>query len=124
MEKKESFTCPHCEEKLPFRVILKVKKDHVFECPLCGGSVAQQKTKSFTSGYIIGFLSFALPQQVVFYLHQDNILAFLIGFLHAVTAFGLVSLYFYFNTKFSKAIALSCTPILLVILAKWVIGIF
>ncbi|MBI0397984.1 hypothetical protein [Cyclobacterium marinum] len=115
MKKKESFTCPYCEKKLSFRVILKEKKDHVLECPLCGKSVAPQKTKSFTWGYIIGFLSFALPQQIVFYLHQDNDLAFLIGFLHAVTAFGLVSLYFYFYTKFSKAIALSCTPILLVV---------
>ena len=124
MEKKESFTCPHCKEKLPFRMLLIVKNDHTFKCPLCGEALVPHKTKSFTWGYIIGFLSFALPQQVVFYLHQDIILAFLIGFLHAVTAFGLVSLYFYFNTKFSKANALSFTPILLVILAKWVIGIF
>tara|TARA_R110001599_G_scaffold221395_4_gene419991 strand:- start:5849 stop:6232 length:384 start_codon:yes stop_codon:yes gene_type:complete len=118
MKKKESSTCPHCEKTLPFRVILKVKKDHVLECPLCGKSVAPQRTKSFTWGYIIGFLSFALPQQIVFYLHQDNVLAFLIGFLHAVTAFGLVSLYFYYNTKFSKAIALSCTPVLLGVFGK------
>tara|TARA_R110002096_G_scaffold419420_1_gene624062 strand:- start:267 stop:635 length:369 start_codon:yes stop_codon:yes gene_type:complete len=122
MEKKESFTCPHCEQKLPFRVILKVKKDHVFTCPLCREAVVPQKTKSFTWGYIIGLLSFALPQQIVFYLHQDNVLAFLIGFLHAVTAFGLLSLYFYFNTKFSKAIAITCTPTLLVVFGKWWVG--
>jgi hypothetical protein len=122
MEKKESFTCPHCEQKLPFRVILKVKNDHAFECPICRRAVVPHKTKSFTWGYVIGFLSFAIPQQIVFYLHQDNVLAFLIGFLHAVTAFGLLSLYFYFNTKFSKAIAITCTPTLLVVFGKWWVG--
>ena len=121
MEKKESFTCPHCEEKLPFRMLLIVKNDHTFKCPLCGEALVPHKTKSFTWGYIIGFLSFALPQQIVFYLHQDNGLAFLIGILHAVTAIGLVSLYFYFNTKFSKAIVLSFTPILLVVFGRLLI---
>ena len=121
MKKKESFTCPYCEKKLSFRVILKGKKDHSFECLLCGEAVVPQKIKSFSWGYIIGFMSFALPQQIVFYLHQDNVLAFLIGFLHAVTTFVLVSLYFYFNTKFSKAIVLSFTPILLVVFGRLLI---
>jgi hypothetical protein len=94
----------------------------VIECPLCGKSVAPQRTKSFTWGYLIVFLSFALPQQIVYYLHLDNVLAFLIGLFHAVTAFGLVSLYFYSNTKFSKAIALSFTPMLLVVFGKWLVG--
>lgn len=103
METKEPFSCPHCGKKLPFRLILKVKNEHVFECPYCGGAVVPKKTKSFAWGYVIGFLSFAVPQQIVFYLHQDILLAFLIGFLHALTAFVLVSLYLYFHTKFIKA---------------------
>jgi len=81
-------------------MILKVKKNHVVECLLCGRALVSQKTKSFTLRYIIGFLSFALPQQIEFYLHEDFGMAFLIGFLHALTAFGLVSLYLYANTKF------------------------
>lgn len=32
-------------------------------------------------------------------------MAFLIGFVHALSAFGLVSLYLYYTTKFSKAIS-------------------
>lgn len=103
METKEPFSCPHCGEKLPFKIIMKVKNGHEFECPFCGESMVPLKTKSFTWGYMIGFLSFAVPQQIVYYLHQDIVLSFLIGFLHAVTAFGLVSLYLYFNTKFIKA---------------------
>ncbi|WP_339711862.1 hypothetical protein [Cyclobacterium amurskyense] len=118
MKKKESFTCPYCEKKLSFRVIIKGKKDHVLECPFCGKSVAPQRTKSFTWGYIIGFVSFTLPQQIVFYLHQDNVLAFLIGIFHAVTAIGLVSLYFYSYTKFSKANAISCISTIMFVFGR------
>ncbi len=103
METNEPFCCPHCERKMPFRLIMKVKKDHVFECPYCEGGVVPKKTKSFAWGYVLGFLSFVIPQQIVFYLHEDIVLAFLIGFLHFVVAFGLVSLYLYLNTEFIKA---------------------
>jgi len=103
METEEPFCCPHCERKLPFRLIMKVKNEHVIDCPFCGESVVPKKTKSFTWGYVIGFLSFVVPEQIVFYLHEDIVMAFLIGFLHALTAFGLVSLYLYCNTKFIKA---------------------
>jgi len=102
MDKKEPFTCPHCDKKLPFRIIMKVKNGHEFECPHCEGVVVPLKTKSFTWGYVIGFLSFAIPQQIVFYLHQDIIMAFLIGILHSVTSFALVSIYLYCNTEFVK----------------------
>jgi len=102
MDTKETFTCPHCGQKLPFRIIMKVKNDFEFECPYCGLSMVPKKTKSFTWGYIIGFLSFAVPQQIVLYLHRDILLAFLIGFLHSLTAFGLVSVYIYCNTTFIK----------------------
>ncbi len=84
-------------------LILKVKNEHEFECPFCGGGVVPKKTKSFAWGYGIGFLSFAIPQQIVLYLHRDFWLAFLIGTLHAVTAFFLVSLYLYLHTRFIKA---------------------
>jgi hypothetical protein len=65
--------------------------------------MAPFKTKSFTWGYAIGFLSFVFPQHIVFFFHHDFMLSFLIGLLHSITAFSLVSLYLYFNTKFMKA---------------------
>lgn len=102
MDKKEPFSCPHCAKKLPFRIILKVKNGHELDCPNCGEIIVPLKTKSFTWGYVIGFLSFVIPQQIVFYLHRDIVMAFLIGILHSVTAFGLVSIYLYCNTQFVK----------------------
>jgi DNA-directed RNA polymerase subunit RPC12/RpoP len=102
MEIKESFICPHCRKKLPFRLILKVKSGHAFNCPYCGEGMVPLKTKSFTWGYMIGFLSFAIPQQIVFYFHQDFMLSFLIGLLHAIIVFGLVSLYLFYSTEFVK----------------------
>ena len=103
METKEPFCCPHCGKKLPVSIIMKIKREHVFECPFCGGAIVPKKTKSFTWGYVIGFLSFVIPQQIVLSLEQDIVLAFLIGILHVVVTFGLVSLYLYLNTKFIKA---------------------
>ena len=87
---------------MPFRFFLKVKSGHEFECPHCGEVMVPLKTKSFIWGYTIGFLSFVIPQHIVFYLHQDFMLSFLIGLLHSITAFGLVSLYLYYSTEFVK----------------------
>lgn len=102
MDTKELFVGPHCRIKLPFRLILKVKSGYAFNCPYCGEVMVPLKTKSFTWGYIIGFLSFVFPHQIVIYLNQDFMLSFLIGLLHSVTAFGLDSLYLYYSTKFVK----------------------
>jgi len=102
MDSKKTFVCPHCSKKLPFRNIMKVKNGHEFNCPNCGEAIVPLKTKSFTWGFVIGFLAFAVPQQIIFHLHQDIVLAFLIGILNAVTAFVLVSIYLYCNTVFVK----------------------
>src|SRR5690606_13671771 len=99
---KKPFSCPHCAKTFPFWMILKVKKRHKFECPNCGGVVVPLRTKSFTWGFVIGFLSFALPHQIIIYLNQDIVLAFLIGLLHAIVTFGLVSLYLFCTTIFVK----------------------
>lgn len=68
----------------------------MIECPHCGGGA--KKAKSFTWGNVLGVLSFVIPQQIVFYLHQNNVMALLIGLLHVIVLFGLVYLYRYLNS--------------------------
>jgi predicted RNA-binding Zn-ribbon protein involved in translation (DUF1610 family) len=104
MERKESFQCPHCRTKLPFFFVAKIKNDHEFECPNCGETLVPEKTKSFLWGYVLGFLAFVVPGQILLYLYDDFVLAFMASTICALTAIFLIAVYIYSNTSLNKSI--------------------
>lgn len=104
MKKTESFQCPHCWRKLPFSFVVKIKNDHEFECPNCREMLVPEKTKSFLWGYVLGFLSFVVPAQVLLYLYDDITLAFSVSAVCAMVAILLIALYVYSNTSLTKSI--------------------
>lgn len=104
MNQGQNFICPHCRSKLPFSYVLKIKTDHQFDCPSCGETLVPLKTKSFTWGYIIGFLAFVVPGQILLYLYDDIGLAFMVSTVSALTAILIISVYIYSNTRLTKPI--------------------
>jgi hypothetical protein len=102
MEKKEKSECPYCKKKLPFSYVIKIKNDHSFECPNCCEIISPETTKSFTSGYILGFLGFIIPAKVLLYFYDGFFFAFLGGLMSGITVIFLISLYVYYNTILTK----------------------
>ena len=84
--------------------VVKIKNDHEFDCPSCGESLVPEKTKSFTWGYIIGFLAFVVPAQIMLYLYDDIVLAMLAGTACGMTAIFTIALYVYSNTRLTKSV--------------------
>lgn len=103
METKEKFQCPHCKKKLPFFFVVKIKSDHEFECPNCGNTIVPESTKSFVWGYVLGFLSFVVPAQLLLYLYNDFLLAFMVSIMSALTVIFFIALYVYSNTILTKS---------------------
>lgn len=103
METKEKFQCPHCKSKLPFLFVVKIKNGHEFECPSCGETIMPEQTKSFLWGYVLGFLSFVVPAQVIIYMYDNIVLAFMVSTMSALTVIFLIALYVYSNTILTKS---------------------
>jgi|SRR5690554_6542356 len=104
MKKTESFQCPNCGTKLPFSFVVKIKNDHEFDCPNCGAALVPEKTKPFLWGYVIGFLAFVVPAQVLLYQYDDIALAFSVSAVCTLVAILFVALYVYSNTNLTKSI--------------------
>ena len=102
MEKKEKFECPHCKKKLPFFYVIKIKSDHEFECQYCGKAIVPEHTKSFTWGYVLGFLGFIIPAKVLLYLYNNFLFAFLAGLMSGLTVVFFIALFIYSNTILTK----------------------
>jgi DNA-directed RNA polymerase subunit RPC12/RpoP len=103
MERKEKFECPHCKKKLPFFFVTKIKADHVFDCLYCGEKIIPESSKSFTWGYVIGFLSFVLPAQFLHYLNHNFLVSFLAALLFGLVSVFLVASYVYTTTDLIKS---------------------
>ena len=103
MERKEKFECPHCKMKLPFFFVIKIKTDHEFDCLYCGEKMVPERSKSFTWGYVIGFLSFVLPAQILRYLNQDFVVVFLVALLFGLVSVFFVASYVYTTTHLIKS---------------------
>ena len=103
MEKKEKFGCPHCKMKLPFFFVTKIKTDHAFDCPNCGEKIIPERSKSFTWGYVIGFLSFVIPAQTLRYLNHNFLVSFLAALLIGLVSVFFVASYVYTTTHLKKS---------------------
>jgi hypothetical protein len=58
---------------------MNVNNKYVIECPQSGEGAVLKTSRSFVWGYVLGVLNFVIPQQIVFYLQQDNAMALLVG---------------------------------------------
>lgn len=103
MEMKEKFKCPHCKMKLPFFFVTKIKTDHAFDCLYCGEKMVSERSKSFTWGYVIGFLSVVIPAQALRYLNHDFLVSFLAALLFGLVSVFFVASYVYTTTHLIKA---------------------
>lgn len=103
MERKEKFECPHCKKILPFFFVTKIKADYAFDCLNCGEKIIPERSKSFTWGYVIGFLSFVIPAQTLFYLNYDFLVSFLAALLFGLVSVFLVASYVYTTTHLIKS---------------------
>ncbi len=103
MERKEKFECPNCKKKLPFFFVTKIKTDHAFDCINCGEKIIPERSKSFTWGYVIGFLSFVIPAQTLLYLNHDFLVSFLLALLFGLVSVFFVATYIYTTTHLIKS---------------------
>ncbi len=102
MERKEKFECPHCKKKLPFFFVVIIKSGHAFECQNCGKTIIPESTKSFTWGYVFGFLGFIIPAKILLYFYNDFLFAFLAGLMSGLTVVFFIALFIYSNTILTK----------------------
>ena len=103
MEMKEKFECPHCKKKLPFFFVTKIKADHAFDCLNCGKKIITERSKSFTWGYVIGFLSFVIPAQTLLYFNHNFLVSFLVALLFGLVSVFFVASYVYTTTHLIKS---------------------
>lgn len=103
MEMKEKFECPHCKKKLPFFFVTKIKADHAFDCLYCGEKIIPERSKSFTWGFVIGFLSFVIPAQTLLYLNHNFLVSFLVALLFGLVSVFFVASYVYTTTHLIKS---------------------
>lgn len=103
MERKVKFECPNCKKKLPFFFMTKIKTDHAFDCLNCDEKIIPERSKSFTWGYVIGFLSFMIPAQTLLYLNHDFLVSFLLALLFGLVSVFFVATYIYTTTNLIKS---------------------
>lgn len=97
------FTCPVCSNKLPFREVFRFNKGHVLQCPDCDSKLRPANVKSWNFGFVIGFLGFVVPAELVRYHWDSVMLAALIGVTTGGFAILTVALFTYLNTDFIEA---------------------
>ena len=98
----ESFTCPNCKRKLPFKYVLKIANNHEFKCPKCSAVLKPRSTKSWAWGAVIGFLSVVIPAQLYLMVDDNIVVAILIGLMLGSTSVFLIALLVYRNTYLTK----------------------
>lgn len=99
----EKFSCPNCKSKLPFAYVFKIANGHEFECPSCSTLLKPLNSKTWTWGAIIGFIGVVIPAQLYLYLHDNIVIALLIGVVTGATSVFAVALYVYLKTYLSKS---------------------
>ncbi len=79
------------------------KTDHAFDCLNCGEKIIPERSKSFTWGYVIGFLSFVILAQTLLYLNHDFLVSFLLALLFGLVSVFFVATYIYTTTHLIKS---------------------
>ena len=98
----ESFTCPNCKRKLPFKYVLKIANNHEFKCPKCETVLKPRPTKSWAWGAVMGFLSVVIPAQLYLMVDDNIVVAMLIGLMLGSTSVFFIALFVYSNTYLNK----------------------
>ena len=101
--KENNFNCPKCGQKISFKELFKFKNGHKTICPRCNEHLSPQKSKSWSWGFFIGFISVIIPGKICLYIFDSFIISMLVGLLTGSIAIISIAYFVYKTTIFKSA---------------------
>lgn len=97
----KNYQCPKCKKKIPLDIrVLIFNRNLETICKNCGEQLKAKKPIKWNVGFLIGFISFGIPAQLILFFKRDFLLAASVGLLSATILIVLFILYIYKTTEF------------------------
>jgi len=101
-ENKEmkAFICPSCKHALPSKELFSFRKNHITICRHCSSHLEPVNGKSFYWGFVLGFIGFLIPAELLKLFFDSLLLSFVGGLFGGLFTILLVALFIRKRTFF------------------------